>query len=1492
MLYVGLHKNLIKALSYLIIPLSVASCNSEKQSMSDEMASLHPAPKIVALNTQEGYSINPVTGDSIEPIINSLGDTVKTGVPVPAIGKVIDPDSVAKPKVIPTGEPKVVSIHQNVHKIPEDLTVIPINKSSLKTFSTKVDTVTISVSIPARGKVVPCRQPQPVKAFPPLMKDNANINIKYLDVDQGMNSSGIPSMLEDSHGNIWFCSLSRGVSMYNGETFTHFTKNEGLCNNSARSILEDSRGNIWVGTLSGGVSMYDGETFTHFTQNEGLNNNFVWSILEDSHSNIWFGTEGGVSMYNGETFTHFTQKEGLSNNTVLSILEDSHGNFWFGTDGGGVSIYNGKTFTHFTQNEGLSDNVVYSMLEDSHGIIWLGTNDGVRMYNGETITHFTQNEGLSDTRVRSILEDRSGNLWFGTNGGVNMYNGETFTHFTQNEGLSDKMVLSILEDGHGNLWFGTECGGISIYYGETFTHFTQKDGLSDNVVYSIVEDSHGNIWVGTYLEGVNVYDGETFTHFTQNEGLSDNTVWSILEDSQRNLWFGTQSGGVSMYNRKTFTHFTQNEGLSDNFIWSILEDSHGNLWFGTDGGGLSMYNGKTFTHFTEKEGLCDNHIRSILEDSQGNLWFGTLYGGVSMYDGETFTHFTEKEGLSNNNVRSILEDSRGNLWFGTGEAGVNMFNGKTFTHFTQNEGLSDNWVTSILEDSYNNIWLGTSMGLNRIVFEPENISSTKKGLSTYNPVIHSYSQLDGLKGISFVDGNSVLLDSKKRIWWGTNKCLTMLDINNLKIPVEPPVMQLNRIDINGQFVDYRHLDESDGMKMEFDSVARFYNYPLNLELSHSLNNLTFHFTAIDWSASQKLKYRYLMEGLDDKWNAPTAEAYVEYRNMPHGRYTFKVHAIGAAQKWSNPIEYTFTISPPFWLTWWAYMIYGFILLLLMRWYRGFLIKREKISADLRVKEVEINKMQELDHMKSRFFANISHEFRTPLTLIQGPIEELRKQFQGKPEGSLQLFQTVKRNTKRLQDLISQLLDISKLETGNVNLQVSMGDLVEFVKAIVLSFLSLAEYKKIKYEYDLPQEGWMVHFDPDKIEKILTNLISNAFKFTTDGGNIWVGIQFLDASRHDSLGNVEIKVSDTGKGIPEEMLDKIFDRFYQVCDPDTREAEGTGLGLALTKELIDLYRGNIIVESEPGKGSTFTVNLPVSAAQFREEEILTQPPDEVIKTEPVAPVHEHEDYKESEIIESQIPDTTKDKPTILIVEDNADLRKYISRNLESNYSIIFAENGKIGLDKAYENIPDLVISDVMMPEMDGMEMCKRLKTDERTDHIPVIMLTARADRYSKLEGLETGADDYLIKPFDTEELKVRVKNMLEQRRKLREKFRMEFLSDATGMGLPPKDQFINRLLDIFDQYISDPEFKITQLSGELNLSQSQVRRKVMAITGYTPNELFRNHRLKKAAVLFRSGHTHVAQVMHHVGFNSQSYFTRCFGELYEMPPSQFIATYKK
>ena len=932
----------------------LASCSSEQQSESGEMTSLYPVPQTIAVGTDESYIINPLTGDSIQPIINSLGDTIKSGVPLQVVGKTIHPDSVAKPKIISAGEPRVVSANLNEYEIPESLTIIPVDKTSLKTLTTGKDassfvllnstgdTVPTGVPIPVKGKVVHSIHPQAIRALSPHMKDNASINMKYLDVGQGMNSSHVLSILEDKRGNLWFGTGGGGVCMYNGETFTHYTENEGLSNNIVWSILEDSQGNLWFGTYGGGVCMFNGEAFTHFTEKEGLSDRRVRSILEDSQGNLWFGNwNGGVSMYNGKTLIHYTEKEGLSKNNVWSILEDSQGNLWFGTNGGGVSMYNGETFTHFTEKEGLSNNTVQSILEDSQGKLWFGTEyGGVSMYNGESFTHFTEKEGLSDNNVNSIFEDSRGNLWFGTEyGGVSMYNGETFTHYTEKEGLSDNNVNSIFEDSQGNLWFGTEYGGVSIYNTELLTHYAENEGLSDRRVQSILEDSQGNLWFGTWNGGVSMYNGETISNFTEKEGLTNSIVQSMVEDRNGNLWFGTSNKGVIKYNGLSFTHYTEDAGLSNNRVVSILEDSQGNLWFGTSRGGVNRYDGETFTHFTEKEGLSNNHVRSILEDSHGNLWFGTYGGGMSMYDGETFTHFTEKEGLSNNTVWSMLEDKHGNLWLGTYGGGVSMYNGLTFTLYTEKEGLSDNIVLSILEDSSGNIWISTEKGLNLIVFEPGGLNS-----AYHHPVIHTYGQQDGLKGMDFIL-NSVLLDSKNRIWWGSSSSLIMLDMNSFKVPAKIPIMQLNQVEINQQLADYRHFNDPAGIEIKFDEVARFYNYPLNLELPYNKNHLTFHFSAIDWSAPHKIKYSYKIEGLKNNWNNPTSEAKADYRNLPFGTYTFKVRALGGAQKWSEPFEYTFTINPPWWHTWWARTGYGISALLIIfgfaRWRSVKLKQRQK-----------------------------------------------------------------------------------------------------------------------------------------------------------------------------------------------------------------------------------------------------------------------------------------------------------------------------------------------------------------------------------------------------------------------------------------------------------------------------------------------------------------------------------------------------------------------
>ena len=978
---------------------------------------------------------------------------------VEARGYVVPKDSMAQPTEIPVdytnlekiaaGKPKMIPAGNNVFPAGQ-AKVVPVGMPRVTILGT--DSFTLPKMVRAIDKPFLAKQPKPVAALPFRMKDDAICNIQYLDVDQGMISSTVWSMLKDKYGNLWF-GTKNGLSRYNGKSFTHYTKKEGLKNNIILSIIEDKSGNIWFGTRGGGVTKYDGKSFTNYTQKEGLNQNTVYSIFEDKYGNIWFGTfGGGVIKYDGKFFTNFTIKEGLSNNIVVSIFEDKNRNLWFGTEGGGVSKYDGnrveeverkirrgeivsdrvqqglykvngklvKSFTHYSKMEGLSDNFIESISEDHSGNLWFGTAyagvckyDGNRveeiegqLKRGETVselkqqdlykskgkfiksfTHYTEREGLSNNTVFSIIEDKDGSMWFGTyGGGLSKYDGKSFTHFSVKEGLSNNAIRSILEDQNGNIWFGTLGGGVSRYVGQSFVHFTDQKILNNFGVRSMLEDRSGNLWFGTAGGGVSKYDGnrvaeiedkikkgdvvsgpdqhglmkiknklvKSFTYYTKKEGLSDDFVFSILEDKTGNYWISRDGGGVSKYDGKSIIHFTENEGLSKNDVSSILEDKSGNLWFGTDGGGVNKYNGKSFTNYTKKEGLSSNFVISILEDKAGNLWFGTLGGGVSKYDGKSFTHYTDKEGLSNNTVISILEDKSGNLWFGTDGGGVSKYDGKFFTLFTEKEGLSNNTVRTISEDKSGNLWLGTDKGLNYLLAGNGKTANSKPQdrEDKSNPKIVAFHKEDGLKAEGFSQ-NAVLLDSKNQIWLGSGKGLSMLDLNSYVFTNhQGPQVQLDQIYLKEKFVDYRniHLDSTDFGKqlrqLKFSEVQRFQNYPRNLELPYEINHLTFEFSALDWYAPHKIKYQYKLEGLDKDWNNLTAENSADYRNIPSGKFTFKVKAIGSANKWSKTLEYTFTVHPPWWRTWWAYAIYLLLAITgsasVIRWRESSLKTRQKV----------------------------------------------------------------------------------------------------------------------------------------------------------------------------------------------------------------------------------------------------------------------------------------------------------------------------------------------------------------------------------------------------------------------------------------------------------------------------------------------------------------------------------------------------------------------
>ena len=1400
-------------------------------------------------------------------LIISSGESIPTGIAIPAQGKRILLDSMPKPKVFPLeGLPKVNPVRRNRNPIGIP-TIIEMPKK-LRVVTPGQNGVPLPKTVPAIGKVIPALYPKPVPALAPEMKDNAVADIRYLDISHNMSSSSLWTMLEDSKGHLWFGTLGGGVTRYDGTSFTHFTEKEGLSDNHVYSILEDRQGHIWFGTRNGGVCRYNGINFTHFTTEGGLAHNFVLCMLEDSQGNIWFGTHGGASRYDGINFTHFTSKEGLVYDIVISLFEDSQHNIWIGTGSGtGLHRYDGINFTHYNLDEGKGENDIHAIMEDSQGNLWFGTwGGGLTRYDGTHFAKYTTAEGLAGNAILSIMEDKDGTIWLGSmGGGVSRFDGNYFTHYTTQEGLSSDNVRFLTADSQGNIWACTWDAGVNIINKDGFTHFTTKEGLMGNKVQAITKTSQGDLWFGTMTKGFSQYDGASFTHFTHSESIIRTGAQVIFEDSHSNLWLGA-GGGVSRFDGVNFIDYTRKEGLLAGDVRAIVEDKHHNLWFGTQLGGVILFDGHSFTHFSEKEGFISDDVYAVLEDSQSKLWFGTLGGGVSSYDGENFIHYTTNEGLSHNYVNAILEDNRGDLWFGTG-AGLSRFDGNNFTNYTTDDGLINNNIYSLAKDKQENIWITTEGGISRLSAIPSN-SQKSNNLERQGYQFFNFGKEDGLKKTNLTQEHFAI-DNQNQIWFGCTDGIKVLNLNKLKIATEPPQqVQLTHIEINQKFIDYRRLSDKtyrknlfNGAILEepFDSVVAFHNYPTNISLPYNLNHLTFYFSAIDWAAPQKIRYSYWIDGIDTDWSIPQFEAKVDYRNLPYGTFTLKVKAIGEAQVWSEPFNYTFTINPPWWQTSLAYLLYGIALALISYYFYRF-----QLSKRLAIEEG--NRLKEINQLKNNLYTNITHEFRTPLTIISGMADELEMHPQKEASKKLGL---IKKNSHRLLQMVNQMLQLSKLQAGKESLHLKQEDIIVFTQYLVEAYQSLANSKNISLQFYSEEDKLLMDFDAKKLETILTNLLSNAIKFTREYGKILVVAKKIT---NNNISLFEIQVRDNGIGIAADQLSHIFDRFHQINI--THETQGTGIGLALAKELVNTVGGSIEVTSILGKETIFYLKFPIHHKAPLVENNLSStihPPSILLDLNELKP--------EQPLLEN-------DRPILLIIEDNLEVIYYLQACLEEHYQIRIGRNGKEGIDKAFEIIPDIIISDVMMPKMDGFEVCASLKEDERTNHIPIILLTAKADSKDKLTGLSKGADAYLIKPFEKAELLIRLEKLLSIRQILQQKY-MEELNVKDAKIASPKNQHISFIKQVEQHillHLANDTFSVNDLAKLQHLSRSQVHRKIKALTGMPTSIYIRHLRLLKAKELIYTTDLTISEIVYQVGFKSPAYFSQVYKATFGISPS--------
>ncbi|REE00460.1 ligand-binding sensor domain-containing protein [Marinoscillum furvescens] len=1100
--------------------------------------------------------------------------------------------------------------HPNVHRL-TNLQQWPVDNKALTRVPLKLwnaagpphfmvngtgDTVKTGVTIPAHMQTLDAGPILREEAHRPRFRDDATENIRYLDVDQGMASSYVYSVLEDRSGSLWF-GHQVGFSRYDGVTFTHFTESPGIA--MGWCMLEDSYGNIWFGTLGYGLIKYDGHGFSHLTEADGMLHENVLSLAEDRNGAIWIGTDAGLTKFDGESFYHYTEAEGLMNSSVNAIHIDAEGVFWLGTEEGLIR-FDGEVFTQYTENDGLSNNRVVALLEDASGQLWLGTNGGgANRFDGASFTHYTTDVGLNHNVVRCIEEDAHGNIWLSTDGGgTNLIRGNQLINYGLQEGLYVDVYGSCI-DRAGHLWFGTNGGGVSTLAPNSFKHYSDVNGLANSYIHAIEEDHEGNIWIGSDGGGLHRYDGQNFHNYTMDDGLAGNSISSLLVHSNGDLWVGTTYNGLGRFDGQTFEKFDTNDGLGKEYIGCISEDADGNVWFGTDGAGLVKYDGRDFHRYTQQHGLSHNVVNDIFCDGNNMLWIGTD-GGLSVFDGKTFTNYTQQEGFELAPVGSITKDRNGHWWFGSGGAGLCKYDGKEFRYFTEEEGLSENLVWAMREDRDQNIWVSTENGLNQLVSTAEDQYAFIK-----------YAQGDGLKGVDFF-ANSICLDRRNLLWLGSGKGLTVLDLNRFSMPSGAPTIHIRQLDINGEYTNFRKLNEGATSGLRFASIAPFENYPENPEIAYKQNHLTFYYSAIDWEAAHDLRYSYKLEGLNTAWTAPSPDTKADYRNIPPGRYTFKVRASGKTDRWSEEAALEFTILPPWYQTWWAYLIYFGLLVLAgysyTSWRTKKLMRQKKEleetvasrTADLKAsneslqdvnaqlnnqkEEIELQafELQKLNDLKSKFYSVVGHDLRSPLTKLFAVVYQIKQKL-GTHDGEVQAafteFDTMYQN---FVELLDNVLDWGLLESNRKKIELQPEYLDEIIENVVCLYEPYAQAKQIDLQYEANISADLrVHIDKGSMEIVIRNLLSNAIKFTNAGGSIKV-------FTYEESEDVFIKVQDTGVGISEERLKSIFDMNESKRTTGTHGEKGTGLGLKLVHDFVKLNKGSVDVSSASGEGTTIII----------------------------------------------------------------------------------------------------------------------------------------------------------------------------------------------------------------------------------------------------------------------------------------------------------------
>jgi signal transduction histidine kinase/DNA-binding response OmpR family regulator/streptogramin lyase len=1342
---------------------------------------------------------------------------------------------------------------------------------------------------------------------------------------------------------ILLSSFTAGVAnAHDNPYITHLGIGQGLSNNSIRCIYQDHQGFMWFGTYDG-LNRYDGYGFKVFrnklNDTSSIPHNYIYAIHEDQKRRLWVGTGQGLALYNNlnSTFSPVYFRQFSSGNrgkisfNVTGIKSDAKGNLLIGTNGWGLLVKEAGSdiAIQLPLPNGNQENTGYYNIQaiciDQQQMNWmmirgagLCTYDpvrkAIRVING-TIQSAT-----------SIEADGNGNLWIGTSNGLYRYSiaSNSFVQqFTEGPGqLSVNSVVTLCFDQYKRLWIGTEGGGISILdmAASKFSYILpgeDKKSLTSESVFGLRMDKEHRMWIGTLKGGVNILDiqksrFETITHnpFDQNS-LAYNFISTFYEDPQNNLWIGTDGGGMSIWDRKqnkftNYRHRSNNaSSLSNNSVTCITRDYRGNTWIGTFGGGVNRFDPATrsFRHYkciNNTTGDENKNVWLIYEDRDKNLWATTFGAGRLYRFNESLDRFElfdqqlndliaikedhngylwagnsyqlvriDKKGAKHVNyeigkpVRAIYEDRKNRLWIGTEGGGLILFdgiNGKIISRYSDADGLCNNAVLNILEDEKGQLWMSTFNGLSR--FDP-----SKKEFKNFY-------QSDGLQSSQFSYSAALKLRSGELALGGING----FNVFNPQV-IHPryymPALVFTDILVNNKplstirnYVSSATRDGLEELKIPYDDAV-----------------FSFTFTALEYTSAEKIRYAYYLDGWDKSWNYTGSIRTINYNNINEGTYLLRVKSTNAEGIWNAAeAKLKIIVLPPWYRSWWAYLLYFCIIVGLGWVYFSYRARQAKLKYEIKLAHINAEKEKEINEKRQSFFTNVSHEFRTPLTLIINPIKDIlnKEDFALRPEKKE--LNIVYRNARRLLSLVDQLLLFRKAENISNQLRITRFHLAAACREIFLCFSQQAKTKNITYVYECANEDLEIYADREKLEIIFYNLLSNALKYSRDGGQV--------SFRIVETGNtVEATVTDNGYGMPEETGNQLFEKFYQVKHQGAPAKPGFGVGLYLVKQSVDSLKAGINFITAPGTGTSFTVTLKKGKAHFADQTIIEESAEYSVLLQELADADL--DTQPDNFTGNGLESVITEKASILVVDDNEAIRKYIAQMFEDNFVIHEATHAEEGLKLARQYLPDIVISDIVMQGMSGIELCQVIKETPALNHIPVILLTGSSSPESKLKGVEGGADDYITKPFEKDLLLARVASLLKTRQNLQRYFYNEITHQENSLKISAEyKEFLERCIGIVENHLDNDQFTIQTLATEIGMSHSKLYKKIKSISGQSANAFIRFIRLRKAAELFISTNYNVNETAFYVGIRDIKYFREQFTKTFGMKPSEYIEKYRK